>query len=33
MGVLPFADANLDQMAAHDESIAIEFDQASGVAN
>src|SRR5215468_12198661 len=29
MGVLPFADVNLDEMAAHDESIAIEFDRAS----
>jgi hypothetical protein len=28
MGVLPFADVNLDEMAAHDESVAIEFDQA-----
>ena len=33
IGVLPFADVNLDEMAAHDESIAIEFDQASGVAD
>jgi hypothetical protein len=33
MGVLPFADVNLDEMAAHDESVAIEFDQASEVAD
>jgi hypothetical protein len=33
MGVLPFADVNLDEMAAHDESVAIEIDQASKVAD
>jgi hypothetical protein len=33
MGVLPFADVNLDEMAAHDESIAVEIDQASKVAD
>jgi len=33
MGVLPFADVNLDEMAAHDESVAIELDQASKVAD